>query len=134
MWGTFICLAGVHKAFAWLATIGVVAWLWYFIDLHRVRMSPAGMVCFGDVGLAAHDSSVYLLSEGTFLQFMIVSQWLLISLVIFGLTSNFIVFFLRKCEKEGEPDDAIKGTQGEPLNESVNDSFEATASNSLMPN
>ena len=72
-WGGLLCLAGVHKVFAWLATFCTFGWLYYFIDLHRVRFSQAGRVCFGDIGVYSDESVAYLLTEGTFLKYMIIS-------------------------------------------------------------
>ena len=95
---TLLCAAGVHRVFAWLASISLLGWLWYFIDLHRVRYSSAGAVCFGDVGVYADDSDVYLLDEGQFLKYMIVSQWLVIGLLAFGIASNLIVAVMAKFE------------------------------------
>ena len=46
--GVMLTLAGCNKLFAWLSCFCLVGWLWYFIDLHRVRYSHAGHVCFGD--------------------------------------------------------------------------------------
>ena len=69
-----ICLAGYHKVLAWLASLTFVIWLWYFIDMHRVRYSHAGQVCFGDFLLPGIDSgSPYLTSEGSFFRYMIIS-------------------------------------------------------------
>mmetsp|Transcript_9542 Transcript_9542/g.13013 ORF Transcript_9542/g.13013 Transcript_9542/m.13013 type:complete len:131 (+) Transcript_9542:70-462(+) len=98
IWSVLLCLSGVHKLFAWLAAFTLLGWLWYFIDLHRVRYSHAGQVCFGDVGVYADDSDVYLLDEGTFLKYMIVSQWLFLSLLAFGIISNVIVSIMARFD------------------------------------
>ena len=78
--GVLLILAGCHRMFAWLASFSLVGWLWYLIDLHRVRYSHAGEVCFGDFimvfgGQASTEEqdSLYLTSEGTFLRYMIIS-------------------------------------------------------------
>ena len=73
VWGGMLCLAGIHRAFAWLATFCTLGWLYYFVKLHMLRFSQAGRVCFGDIGEYADESEVYLLQEGTFLKYMIVS-------------------------------------------------------------
>ena len=62
-----ICLAGYHKVIAWLAGCTFLAWLWYFIDLHRIRYSHSGQVCFGDfLPAGSEPGSPYLLHEGSF--------------------------------------------------------------------
>ena len=88
-----ICLSGYHKVIAWCAGFSFVAWLYFFIDLHRIRFSHTGAVCFGDMveesGQAGDvtDSSPYLIKQGRFLSSMIWIQWIFIGLLVFGLTS-----------------------------------------------
>ena len=93
-----ICLAGYQRIIAWFAGLTFVAWLWFFIDLHRVRYSHAGKVCFGDyLPEGSQDpGSPYLLSEGSFFRWMIISQWLLLGLFTFGLISSLIVVMMIK--------------------------------------
>ena len=60
-------------------TFCMIGWLWYFIDLHRVRYSHAGEVCFGDkqstmsISEIEENENVYMESEGAFLRYMIIS-------------------------------------------------------------
>ena len=72
--GVLMCLAGCHRVLAWLAGMCLFGQLWYFIDLHRVRYSHAGQVCFGDfINKNEAKSDVYLVSEGAFIRCMIIS-------------------------------------------------------------
>ena len=98
-----MCFAGCHRVLAWLASFSLIGWLWYFIDLHRVRYSHAGHVCFGDYlnsisGTGMDLGREYLLTEGAFLRYMLISQWLFISLIAYGLLSNLIVIVMWKVE------------------------------------
>ena len=87
-----MCLAGYHRFIAWLAGLTFVAWLYFFIDMHRIRFSHTGAVCFGDfLEESDYDESPYLVKQGRFLKSMIVTQWLIIGLLSFGLTSSLIV-------------------------------------------
>ena len=43
-----LCLSGLHKIIAYTAASTFVGWAWYFIDMHRIRYSHLGKVCFGD--------------------------------------------------------------------------------------
>ena len=88
-----------------------MAWLWYFIDLHRVRYSHAGHVCFGDyLQVSGDPGSPYLLNEGSFLKYMIISQWLFIGLILYGLMSNLIVIIMRKVEERQKADSRRTGS------------------------
>ena len=99
-----ICLAGYHKVLAWIASLTFIVWLWYFIDLHRIRYSHAGQVCFGDLlpSGSGDPGTPYLISEGTFFRYMIISQWLLLGLFSFGLLSSLIVVVMAQVTKSRE--------------------------------
>ena len=45
----------------------------------------------------------YLLTEGAFLRYMLISQWLFISLIAYGLLSNLIVIVMWKVEAKEAP-------------------------------
>ena len=72
-----LCLAGLHKVIAYTAAATFVAWGWYFIDMHRIRYSHYGKVCFGDHLVASGSDkdpgSPYLIEAGSFFDKMLIS-------------------------------------------------------------
>ena len=84
---------------AWIASFCLLAWLWYFVELHLVRYSHAGRVCFGDFSIDVAERDTYLISEGSFIRYLITTQWLICGLIAFGMFSNFVVILMRKFEE-----------------------------------
>ena len=96
-----LVLAGTHKLVSRLAALSFVPWLFLFIDAHLIRFSHAGKVCFGDFldsDIAKQDP--YLIQVGKFLLFQIISQWLFIGLMLFGLTAQLAVYTLQKVSPQ----------------------------------
>ena len=85
----------------------MIGWLWYFVDLHRLRYSHAGRVCFGDFAnkLTNLNNGVYLTDEGSFFTFMIVTQWMFLGLIMFGLASSLAVYVMCKLEGPSNSND-----------------------------
>ena len=83
-----------------------MAWIGSFIQLHTVRFEHPGRVCFGDyIGQGSEtypfdpeSLSSYLISEGKFLNYLIVSQWIIIAILWYGLLSSLIVVALQKFD------------------------------------
>ena len=72
-----LCLAGLHKVIAWTAAATFVAWTWYFIDMHRIRYSHYGKVCFGDYlpteSGVSNPGNPYLVQAGAYFNFMLIT-------------------------------------------------------------
>ena len=116
---------------AWFAGLTFVAWIWYFIDLHRVRFSHEGRVCFGDYATvdAADEEEfekLYLVQEGTFFSNMLVIQWFFICIFLFGLLSSLIASVMSKIDASGDPSIERRKSEGgssgggDIVNDSIN--------------
>ena len=105
-----LIFANKHKCIAWLATLSFFPWLWFFVKTQLVRFSHSGAVCFGDLLPRAtinHAPLPYLVKEGKFLLYLVVWQWIVGGLLVFGLIATGAVVFLEKYYRETEADQKV---------------------------
>ena len=105
-----LLFANKHKCIAWLAALSFFPWTWFFVKVQLIRFSHSGEVCFGDLlpkSTRSHAPDPYLIKEGKFLLFLVVWQWIVLGLLIYGLIASGAVIFLEKYYRETEADQKV---------------------------
>ena len=97
--------------------------------MNLVRFSHSGEVCFGDLlpsGSRGGAPAPYLIKEGKFLLFLAVWQWIVISLLLFGIIALGAAIVLEKYYKETEADHKVFAIKIPRRNSGVSDHSNAS--------